>query len=98
MKRCAPGLKSWIFSLKKNSTLLFALPCLPVCKLKAVGWGIAIRAKVEQKERVIFLPVAEVIFDAPETALEVRKRYVAKKKEGMDFGDIFMANLVTQAT
>ena len=44
------------------------------------------------------MPAAEVIFDAQETALEVRKRYVAKKKEGMDFGDIFMANLVTQAT
>ena len=43
------------FPLFKNYTLLFALPCGPVCKPEAVGWGIAIRAKVEQKGRVIFL-------------------------------------------
>ena len=43
------------FSLYKNYTLLFALPCQSVWKPEAIGRGIAIRAKVEQKGRVIFL-------------------------------------------
>ena len=60
MESCAPGLTSWnflfsFFPLYKNDTLLFALPCPPVCNPEALGLGIAIRAKVEQKGRVIFL-------------------------------------------
>jgi hypothetical protein len=43
------------FPFIEKLSLLFALPCPPVCKPEAVGRGIAIRAKVEQKRRVIFL-------------------------------------------
>ena len=49
------------FRLYKNYTLLFALSCLPVCKPQAVGRGIAIRAKVEQKGRVIFTISSELV-------------------------------------
>ena len=42
------------FPFIEKLSLLFAPLCLPVCKLKAVGQGIAIRAKVEQKRRAIF--------------------------------------------
>ena len=60
LESCAPGLTSWnllfsFFPLYKNHTLLFSLPCSPVCKPEAVCQGIAIRAKVEQKGMVIFL-------------------------------------------
>ena len=60
MENCAPGSTSWtflfpFFPLWKNYTLLFALPCSPVCKPEAVGQEIAIRAKVEEKGKMIFL-------------------------------------------
>ena len=42
-------------SFKKNYPFLLALPCLPVCKPMAVGPGVAIRAKVKKKVRIIFL-------------------------------------------
>ena len=38
---------------------MFALPCPPVCKPEAVGRRIEIRAKVEQKRRVIFIEKTE---------------------------------------
>ena len=41
-------LSFFFFPLQKNYTLLFALPCPPVCKAEDVGRGIAIRAKEEQ--------------------------------------------------
>ena len=37
----------YFFPLYKNYTLLFALPCLPVCRPEAVGRGIETRAKVK---------------------------------------------------
>ena len=49
LESCAPGLTSWNFlfsfsPLYKNYSLLFALPCLQVCKPEAVRQGIGIRA------------------------------------------------------
>ena len=43
------------FPFIKNISSCLLYPALPVCKPEAVSWGIAIRAKVEQKGRVIFL-------------------------------------------
>ena len=43
-------------------------------------------------------PAAEVIFDRAENALRVRRGFIEKKKAGMDFGKIFLANKVTLAT
>ena len=62
MASCALGLTSWnlvfyFFPLKKICTLLFALLCPPVCKPEAIGGGISVRVKVEQKERGIFSKV-----------------------------------------
>ena len=75
MESCAPGLTSWnflfsFFPLYKNCTLLFgaplfALPCLWVCNPEAVGQGIAIRAKVEQKGRVIFMYWEKIKINIP---------------------------------
>ena len=64
MESCAPGLASWkffcFFLLNKNYTLLFALPCLPICEPEALGRSIAIRAKVEQKGREILLYLEKI--------------------------------------
>ena len=62
MESCGPGLTGWILVYFKEKLyppvfffiLLFALPCPPVYKPWAVGRGIAIRAKVEQRGKVIF--------------------------------------------
>ena len=45
------------FYLKIHYSLLFALQCPPVYKPEALGPGIVIRAKVEQKGRVIIIGV-----------------------------------------
>ena len=44
------------------------------------------------------LPAAEVAFDVSDTALKVRRAFVQKRKEGVDFGRISMSNMVTLAT
>ena len=44
------------------------------------------------------LPAAEVVFDNAETAKRVRRGFVEKRKAGIDFGKIYMANRVTLAT
>ena len=45
------GIEFLIFSFIEKLSLLFALPCLPVCNADAVGWWIVIRVKVEQNGR-----------------------------------------------
>ena len=59
MESCAAGLKTCIFfsffPFYKNYTILFALASQPFGKPQAIGQWIAMRAKVEQKGRVIFL-------------------------------------------
>ena len=44
------------------------------------------------------LPAAEVVMDSEITAWEVRKIFATKKKEGIEFNDIFLANIATTAT
>ena len=52
------GISFFVFSLyRKIKPSCFP----PVCKPEAVGWGIAIKAKVEQKGRMIFLFVKGLI-------------------------------------
>ena len=50
------------------------------------------------KGKAEILPAAEVIFDSTETAVRVRKGFVERRKEGIEFGKISMANIVTLAT
>ena len=44
------------------------------------------------------LPAAEVIMVSSELAMEIRTNFATKKKQGIDFGEIFLQNVVTVAT
>ena len=43
-------------------------------------------------------PAAEVVMESSELAMEIRINFAKKKKQGIDFGDIFLQNVVTIAT
>ena len=51
-----------------------------------------------QKPGLGGLPSAEVIMDSSELAMEIRTSFSTKKKQGIDFGEIFLQNVVTIAT
>ena len=60
MESCTPGLTKmefcfFVFPFIEKVYPPVCLQCPPACNPKAEGWGIAIRAKVEQKGGVIFL-------------------------------------------
>ena len=44
------------------------------------------------------MPAAEVYMNSAESALALRRSFSRKKKEGIEFYDIFLANIVTVAT
>ena len=44
------------------------------------------------------LPAAEVVMDSESSAWEIRKNFAIKKKEGIEFNYIFLANITTVAT
>ena len=44
------------------------------------------------------LPAAEVVMETSNQAMEIRKNFAIKKKEGIDFKEIFLQNFATIAT
>ena len=44
------------------------------------------------------IPLAEVKMESRELAMEIRKKYAAKRRDGEDFGKLFLANSVTLGT